>query len=55
MNAKDKTEHVTKKALSLIKQLHNPPIGAVEFSGGWGGANTKAHKRHGQHWWADCI
>jgi hypothetical protein len=27
--------YVTKKAVSLIKQIHNPPIGATEFSGGW--------------------
>ena len=35
MNAKEKTQHVTKKAVALIKVLHNPPVGAVEFSGGW--------------------
>lgn len=27
--------YVTDKACSLIKALHNPPIGAKEFSGGW--------------------
>lgn len=27
--------YVTNKAVALIKALHNPPIGAKEFSGGW--------------------
>ena len=35
MNAKEKTEYVTNKAVALIKAIHNPPIGAKEFSGGW--------------------
>lgn len=35
MEAKEITAHVTKKAVALIKQLHDPPIGALEFSGGW--------------------
>lgn len=35
MDAREKTEHVTNKAVALIKALHNPPIGAKEFSGGW--------------------
>lgn len=35
MGAKETTEHVTDKAIALIKALHNPPIGAKEFSGGW--------------------
>lgn len=28
-------KYVTDKAVSLIKLIHNPPIGAKEFSGGW--------------------
>lgn len=35
MEAKDKTRFVTDKAVALLKALHNPPIGAKEFSGGW--------------------
>ena len=35
METKVKTKHVTTKAVALIKQLHNPPVGAKEFSGGW--------------------
>lgn len=35
MESKDITKFVTDKAVALIKALHNPPIGAKEFSGGW--------------------
>ncbi len=35
MKAKDLTHHVTKKAVSLIKKVHNTNIGAIEFCGGW--------------------
>lgn len=35
MEARDLTKHVTDKAVSLIKAIHTPPIGAKEFSGGW--------------------
>lgn len=33
--AKDLTEHVTNKAIALIKKVHGTTIGAKEFSGGW--------------------
>lgn len=32
---KQDAKHITDKACALIKALHNPPIGAKEFSGGW--------------------
>lgn len=35
MEAKELTNHVTRKAVSLIKKVHSPNIGAMEFSGGW--------------------
>lgn len=35
MDARETTKFVTDKAVALIKALHNPPIGAKEFSGGW--------------------
>lgn len=34
-DAKELTKHVTNKAVALIKAIHNPPVGAKEFSGGW--------------------
>jgi len=34
-NARETTRFVTDKAIALIRALHNPPIGAKEFSGGW--------------------
>lgn len=35
MEARELTNFVTDKAIALIKAIHNPPIGAKEFSGGW--------------------
>lgn len=35
MEARELTAFVTDKAVALIRSLHNPPIGAKEFSGGW--------------------
>ena len=35
MDARETTRFVTDKAVALIKAIHNPPIGAKEFSGGW--------------------
>ena len=35
MESKELTAHVTNKAVALIRAIHNPPIGAKEFSGGF--------------------
>lgn len=35
MQAKELTEHVTRKAVALIRKVHGAKIGAMEFTGGW--------------------